>query len=156
MKRIKKIAVTLFLFIVLFSLTGCKNKDSITAQEFKSRMEKENFVLTDAKSQFSEYNYIQSVYVARDKDDEYQIEFYQMSDDTNAQNFFNTNKTIFEQNKSSSSSQTSKSVKNYSKYTLTSNGKYYVVSRINNTVIYASVDEEHKDDVKDILDELNY
>ena len=34
------------------------------------------------------------------------------------------------------------------------NGKYMVVSRIDNTVIYVNVNDNYKDTVKDILKEL--
>ena len=46
--------------------------------------------------------------------------------------------------------------KNYSKYTLEANGKYSVVSKINNTILYVNVDSQYKDTVKDIIDEIGY
>ena len=58
--------------------------------------------------------------------------------------------------KSNSSVQTNINGKNYSKYTLSSDGKYMIVSRINNTVVYLDVDSSYKDEIKTILNELGY
>ena len=64
--------------------------------------------------------------------------------------------TKFENSKSRSSIETNVSMKNYSKYTLLSNGKYMVISVINNTAIYVNVEESHKEEVDNILNELGY
>ena len=133
-----------------------RDKTSITATSFKNHMEDKGYILTDANSQFEEYDYIKQVYIAVSNDYGFQIEFYELTDDSYAMNFYNNNKSIFESSKGSDATQTKVGLKNYSKYTLSSNEKYSVVSRIDNTVIYVNVDENYKDTVKDILDELGY
>ena len=45
---------------------------------------------------------------------------------------------------------------NNSKYTLKTKDEYKVVSRIEDTVIYADVDEKYEDEVKEILKEMGY
>lgn len=102
------------------------------------------------------YDYITQVYLAIDDSYKYQIEFYELSDADYASSFYNNNKSIFEESKSSSAVETSVSSGNNSKYTLVTNGKYKVVSRIDNTVIYVNVDDEYKAEVKDLLEELGY
>ena len=78
-------------------------------------------------------------------------------DDSYATNFYNNNKSILESSKGNNSAETYVELKNSSKYTLLSNGKYMTVSRINNTVIYFDdVDANYKDTVKTLLDELGY
>ena len=47
-------------------------------------------------------------------------------------------------------------MKNYSKYTLQSDNKYMVVSRIEDTVVYVKVDSKYKDQIKDLLKEIGY
>ncbi len=79
-----------------------------------------------------------------------------MSDESSAIGFYQNNASRFETMKANSSAQTNISGKNYSKYTLSSSGKYMVVSRINNTVVYLNVDSSYKDEVKTILSELGY
>ena len=58
--------------------------------------------------------------------------------------------------KGNASGETSVSMKNYSKYSLSTGGKFKVVSRIDNTVVYLNVDSNNKDAVRDLLDELGY
>ena len=89
-------------------------------------------------------------------DSKYQIEFYELSDDDHGSSFYETNKTNFENKKASGALETSVNIGNYDKYTLSGGGKYQVVSRIANTAIYVDVNENYKDDVKSILDELGY
>ena len=96
------------------------------------------------------------VYIAISSDSTYQIEFYELSDSDYASSFFNNNKKTFEDSKSSGSAETSVSAGNNAKYTLTTNGKFKVVSRIDNTVIYLNVDDDYKSSVKDVLKDLGY
>lgn len=46
--------------------------------------------------------------------------------------------------------------KNFQKYTLSTESKYKVISRIDNTVIYLNVDDNYKEEVKNVLKELGY
>lgn len=143
-------------FVVLFTLTGCGNKTSITSDDFKNKMESNGYTVQDATNQMASYDYIKKVYIAISNDSTYQIEFYELSDSDYATSFFNNNKSIFEDSKSSVSTETSVNLGNHNKYSLTANDKFKVVSRIDNTVVYLDVDENYKSSVKDILDDLGY
>lgn len=156
MKRVKQLLMGLMCFVVLFTLTGCGNKTAITSDDFKSKMESSGYTVQEATNQMSDYDYIKQVYTAISSDSTYQIEFYELSDNDYASSFFNNNKKTFEDSKSSGSTETSVSVDNNEKYTLTTNGKFKVVSRIDNTVIYLNVDDNYKSSVKDVLKNLGY
>lgn len=159
MKRITIIIVILVAIIILigiFFINFNKEKTPISAEEFYNFMQQKGYSLTDANSQFEDYDYIKKVYIAANSDYKYQIEFYEFTDDFYATSFYNNNKSIFESTKENTSAETSISLKNYSKYTLLSNDKYMVVSKINNTALYINVDDEYKDIGKSILDELGY
>ena len=155
MKFKYKLLGILCLMLLVFT-TACGKKTAITSSDFKEKMESKGYTVEDATSQFSDYDYVKQVYIALNSDSEYQIEFYELSDNDNASSFFNNNRSTFEQSKSSSSSETSSSVGNTSKYTLTTNDKFKLLSRIDNTVIYLDVSEEYKSEVKDIIKELGY
>jgi len=156
-KRIIGIIAVLITMVLLIVLTGCStNKTAIAISDFEEKMKGKGYTIQDATQQFSEYDYVKRVSLALSDDLSYQIEFYELADEDSAVSFFNNNKAIFENSKGSGSSETSTSMGNNSKYTLTTNGKYKVVSRIDNTVIYLNVDEEYKDTVKDLLEELGY
>lgn len=154
MKKFGNLIACITMIVTAILMTGCGNKEAISSSEFKSIMGSKGYDVQDATSQFSAYDYVKQVYIALN--DEYQIEFYELSDEDKAVSFFETNKTIFEDSKSSTSSQVSTSIGNHSKYALSSDESYKVVSRIDNTVIYLNVDEEYKDEVKDLLEDLGY
>ena len=133
-----------------------KEKVAITADTFKSTMEAKGYIVSDVTSQFAQYgNYITKAYVAQNGTD-YQIEFYELSNLDNATNFYNANKTKFESQKGNASSSYNASMKNYSTYSVTTNGKYKFVSRVDNTVVYVDVDTTYQNDVKSIIKELGY
>lgn len=156
MKKIKNLISLVLCALLILTITGCKDKKLITADEFKKNMESNNYIVQEATDQFSKYDYVEKVYIALSSDSSYQIEFYQLSDDNYATKFYINNKTIFEKSKASKNLETSVSIANYSKYTLQTNGKYKVISRIGNTAIYLNVDTKYKEDVKNILKKLGY
>ena len=80
---------------IIFSYLG-REKEVVTANEFKTLMEDKGFYVSDATSQFSEYDYVRQVYAAVPSDYSYKIEFYEFSDDNYATSFYNNNKSIFE------------------------------------------------------------
>ncbi|MGN1113933.1 MAG: hypothetical protein ACI4RC_02290 [Oscillospiraceae bacterium] len=156
MKKIKILTSALLCMVIMFTITGCGKKTALTAEDFKSKTEEKGYTVQEATDQFSDYDYIKKVYIAIDKEQKYQIEFYEIDSSDNASKFFNNNKSIFEESKSSSCTETNVSLSNNAKYTLTTNGEYKVISRIDNTAIYVNADEKYKSDIKDLLDDLDY
>ena len=140
--------------LLLFITTGCMNKKAITTSEFKSKMESAGFSIIDAKEQFSNYQYVKEATVAKNSD--YQIEFYVLSNTERANYMFNTNKDIFQNSKGSSSLETKSNMGNYETYSLTSNGYYMYVCRVDNTLIYLKVNQTYKDAVINIIKNLGY
>ena len=158
----KKIVIIIISIIALLIIAGAgvfmflnKEKESITAREFKNIMEDKGYTIVNAKEQFAEMDYIEKVYLALEYE-EYQIEFYETSDDAGAIYLYNYNKALAEGQKKGTSVGTTLQGKNYSEYTLTMDGKYKYISRINNTMVYLNVEEEYKDEVKEIIKELGY
>lgn len=151
------------LFIVgiasLFLIVGkgvIDSKEPITAEEFKTIMEDDDYIVQDATSQFSNYSYINKIYLAISEDYTYQIEFYELSNEDYAKNFYDNNVEVFKNNAGNSKKNSYVELDKYSKFSQETNNKYQVVSRIENTAIYVNVDDEYKDEVKDILDEIGY
>ena len=88
--------------------------------------------------------------------DDYQIEFYKLSSEENAVNMYDTNKAKFETQKGNNATSTNANMKNYSTYSLNSNGKYKYISRIDDTFVYVDVDENNKEAIRDIIKEIGY
>lgn len=156
LKRFKGIMVLVLAFFVLLTVTGCGNKEAISADDFKTKLEEKGYSVQDVTEQMSDVEEIKNVYLAIDADSNYQIEFYELASEDAAAAFFNENQEIFEKTKSSTNAETSVSVGNYSKYTLQGNNTYKVVSRIGNTVIYLDVDDSYKSKVQEVLKEIDY
>lgn len=156
----KKGIITISIIILLLLVTtGCNlaKKESITTEDFKSKMQAKNFVIQDVKeTQFIEVTEIQKATIAIEEGYKYQIEFYELTDANAAKTLYDRNKLIFESNKGSSSAYTNVDINNYNKYTLKTDGQYKVVVRIDNTLIYLNVNQEYESNVKSILKELGY
>lgn len=155
MKKLKYLLLPLFIVSILL-ITGCKDKTAISAEEFKTKMEEKQYSVDDLTNIFVDSVNVEKVYIATSSDTNHQIAFYQFSDTSIATNFYEQNKTNYESNKKSASSNTSVELKNYSKYTLKTNDEYKVLSRIDNTVIMLEVNSKYENDVKNILKELGY
>ena len=118
----KKKVLFIVLGIILVAVLGVtmlfvslnKEKESMTATEFKTLLQEKGFVVSDATSQFSDYDYVKQVYVAAPSDYSYKIEFYELSNLDYATMFYNNNKSIFESSKGNASGETNVSMKNYS------------------------------------------
>lgn len=158
------ISICVIAFVLLVGVGGFflvrtilnQEKDPITVEEFKSTMQDKGYTIIDAKKQFENYDYIKSAYIAMSSNGEYQIEFYKMSDEKNATNFYEHNKSKFESSASSPESTSYINMNKYSKCTILANGDYMVVSRIKDTVIYLNVDARYKNQIKDLLKEIGY
>jgi hypothetical protein len=136
-------------------LSGCgASKAKLEPEQFKSRMENEGFEIKDASKEMN-YDYIIKIYVA--KKTNYNIEYYNIIDEDYAAIFYQNNvefinnnivgddTLVFEENGS-----------NYSKYTVVYDGRYKLVSRIDNTVIFLNVSDRYKDDIDNLIGKLGY
>lgn len=131
-------------------------KTPITVDYFESFMEEKGYTVVNDSSEFSNYDYLKRVYLAISDDYSFQIEFYELVDEEYAIKFFENNMAIFKSSKESNSLESTVNLMNASKYTLSCNNKYKVISRIDNTVIYLDVDDEYTETVKSVLSELGY
>ncbi len=160
MKTLQKLAAGVIILVILFSAASCgmfKDKESISADDFTEAMEDEDFTVEDSTEQFADEEVVEKCLIAYN--DDYQIEFYVLESDREAVRAFSHNKDDFESTYGSSGSARSKSevnIANYSKFAMTTGEGFFVVSRIDNTMIYLEVDKEFKDEVKDILESIGY
>lgn len=141
--------------VVLFVKNIDFKKEAIKAREFASIMDDENYEIIDVTAQYESYG-IDEAYVAIEENRDYQIEFYELSSESKAKNMFETNKDYFEDGAGNSKITSSYSIGNYNIYSLTSNGNYQYLCRVDNTLLYIDVEDEYKDEVKDIVEELGY
>lgn len=152
MKRLKGILSIILLTSILL-VTGCSNKKSISADEFKQKLEEKQYTIIDRTDNFNDGT---KVYSATNPNNSHQIVFYEFSNNDTAINFYDQNKSSFEESKGSGYNDSSISLANYSKYTLETSNEYKVISRIDNTLIIFNVNKSEKAAVKKVIEELGY
>ncbi len=163
MKKPVIILLVVIAIIVIIGIVGVISlivtlfmpKDVITAEEFKSVMLEENFEVTDSMDQATTNN-IEEMYIATNPTNDYQIEFYDLISEDYAVTSFENIQYELEMAKESNMFESSVNLPNNSKYTLSGNNEYSVVSRIGDTIIFVSVYEENKAEVSEILEKLGY
>lgn len=152
--NMRKIISVIAGLVLALNLTGCgSNAEPVTAEEFTAKMTEKGYQVVDATDKMEE-GYVESVTVAL-KDD-FQIEFFVLPSSEQALNAYYENKAKFEEQKSTISANVNFNVGKVSNYRLSTDDGYFVVSRIDNTFIYAAVEKKHKEEVSKIIKELGY
>ena len=152
----KKILLGIICILSLFLLTGCVKKTSLTTKQFKKVAEEHNLKTTDILNQYEEYNNIIKDATLAIKDDEWQIEFYIITNATEAKEMFKNNVNQLESLAKSTTMKTKVNMLNYNTFSQTTMDKYSYVSRVENTLLYLDVKIEKKDEVMAIVDALGY
>lgn len=149
----KKILFLGLLLVSIFMITGCGNKKAISTREFINITEQDGLTTVDVKDQFSDESVVEATIAYND---DYKLEFYILNSEASAKSMFSYNKNIFESRKSGISKYASTDIGNSSTYMLQSGGYYMYLSRIDNTLLYVSVSEQYKDNVKEVIKDLGY
>ena len=152
MKRVVRVFTILLLLLVL---TGCgEKKEKLEPNEFKSEMMNNGFEIIDSTNEMN-YDYIVKIYVA--KSTNYNIEYYNIIDEDYASVFYQNNVENFDKMIVGDNAEVKKeNGNNYSKYTLLDSGRYKIVSRIDNTVIFLNVSDRYKEDINSLLGKIGY
>lgn len=155
----KKILLSILGILMLFTFSACKKEEEtrkpITSDSFETVAESIDYETKDVTKTLSSNKGISKAMVAR-VENKYQIEYYTLDDAEVAQKMYNRNKKRFETQKKSKDKAEEINSNNYSEYKLTTNGKYKLLSKIDNTLLYADVDEQYKDNVINFAKQLGY
>lgn len=147
----RNLSKVLLVLVALLTLTACGAKEEISANNFKSIMEKEDFYVTDISDDMEDSN-ISKVYTANNK--EFQMEFYVFKTEETAKEAFNSNKKMFNENKEYKGKE--KNEDTYDEYIQETGDYYNVLKRVGKTLLYASVNVDYKGDVKSAINKLGY
>jgi len=140
------------------ALIGCNvSRAPIDAATFAEKAEAAGYRIQNAIDQLAEGkadDYL--IAIAGAETINYQIEFIVVPTVQQAITAYQDNRADFEAQKGSTSSYSSVSLGNVSSYKLTSNGRYFVISRIENTFVYINASVEYKDGIVDFLKTIGY
>lgn len=155
-KRVSVILTAVLVVAMMFTLSGCGDKTALTVEGFTQQAQDQGCTVSDATAQFASEAVIESATIAKHADG-WQVEFYVLTDEAAAVNMFDYNKSTFEESKgSSASAEASTNMGNNASYSLTIDGNYMFVCRVDNTVVYVSEDSAHKDAVKSLIKAMGY
>ena len=152
----KKISVYLLIIICLF-ITGCgsdKKKNAITLDEFESAAELEGFNVIDNMDGYVNVSYILESKVA--KYDDIEIEMIKYSDSDYASQVQEQQVQSFNMLKSTGAFVEKEKGSNYYKYALISNNRYMISTRVDDTLIFAKVMLEERENIDKVINELGY
>lgn len=158
MKINKKLCVAVVL-VCMMVFAGCgKPKEKISVDAFVSHMEQAGLTMMEQSDDIADDSGIIEVQVALAEDNLYQVEFYQLDGVENAHYFYNAAKDGIEESygEANGNVKTNVSASNYDKYTMSIEGRYYIVSRIDDTLVYVIASGDSKDIVKALVEEIGY
>lgn len=147
----KKILIIFMLVLSLFILSACGKKEALTDKQLTSELTELGFDVNDITDSMEDSN-ISTVKTANNR--VYQIEYYIFKSEDAAKTAYKNNVKLFSSNKKYEGKEENKD--NYEKYTQETDLYYNSVVRIDNTIIYVSVNINHKKDVKNVLSKLGY
>lgn len=147
MKKISKVLIICFIAILL---SGCTEKKALNETMITDKLSNEGFIISDLTNLMEDDDILKVIVANNSK---YSIEYYKFEDDKKAKEAYKNNKSMF-QNKKENGKE--KKDETYEKYTQELSDTYNSLTRVGNTLIYASVNIEYKNDLKKVLKNINY
>lgn len=147
MKKLFKFIICILLII---TLSGCGNKEALSKDTFYNELSNLGFSVVDVTEQMEDEN-IKTLYTANNG--KYQFEFYIFDKKENALTAYKSNRDYLKQ-KNGKEKEIEK--ENYNKFTSTIDNEYSVVVRNDNTLIFASINKEFKNDIEKVLSKIGY
>lgn len=148
-----KNAIKTILLLLIFILCGCQSKSALTPTEFKNIMTNNKYKVSNITDNY-QYDRLFKSYKATKHN--YDIIYYKLNNKEQAINFYESSQVNLNLNKTNNKKETNVSTNNYNKYTLTTSDSYLILCRIDNTIIYSSVDIKYKNKVNSIIKKIGY
>ena len=152
MKKLTLVYLIALSFTIIWTV-GCTKKHAIDEETFTKIMSEEIFSIQDTTEKNNSPFIIQSFTA---ENENFTVEFMITSNDQYAIQIYNQIKNNFESKKGTVSAQSSLSLKNRASFRLNTGGIYYLVSRIDNTLIFVITESKNKENVDDIIKKIGY
>ena len=117
-------------------------------------METENFTVTDVTNDTETNGLATSVLIAAN--DNYQIEFYVLTDNDTGEGVFYNNQNLFDEEHSAKTISSEVSSGNYNYYAFNADGNFHMIVRVDNTMLWCEADKTYKDEIVDLVKKLGY
>lgn len=150
-----KFSFTIILSVLLLSVfTGCQSRTAQTTAGFIQVMEDAGFEVEDVTDQIDTDDLATSVVIALGEN--YQIEFYEFVDSETGLGVFYNNRDIFDDAYSVKTLSTEISLMYYDYYAFSADGKFCMIARIDNTMLYCVADKEYRSEIVELVETLGY
>lgn len=152
----KKLSVYLLMIMCLF-MTGCgedKVKVSVTLDDFNTVLTNKGFTVNDNMNAYSGVDYI--IDSKKAILDDIEIEMVKYSNSDYAGKVLDSQIDSFNLLKSTGAQEKKDKGSNYYRYSLVSNGRYMISTRVDDTLVFCKTLLENKEIVEEIYNELGY
>ena len=145
----------LFLFVLFISACNeLKVTDSSTVKELCTEYDLD---IEDDPNDIIELENDAIASITECNSPEFNVFFYELNSENDAKNAYSTEKDALHKNKHSNVYKESESsIKNHSRYILSTNNDYYYLVRVDNTLLFLSGKEYLRDDIKKFGETLGY
>ncbi len=157
MKKItRSFAVILTVAMMAALLASCSRTPSNPAS-FKKLAESKEYEFYDTTDQYANVVQIKECYIASPSSHAFKIEFYVATDKESAKKLYQAQSEIMDNFRGNVYTGGVSNGSNYAKRTMITNGKYLMVTYIDNTLIYVPpTPKENKDEIDQFIDEFHY
>ncbi len=154
MKRLKNSLGIFCCLICVVFLSSCAEKTSQTPQEFTYIMEEAGFTVQDVSEETQSNGLATTVLIA--VGEQYQIEYYELTDAETGEGMFYHNKQVFDENYSVKLLSSEVTSGNYNYYAFNSGDDFCLIARIDNTMLWCVSDKAYREDITEIVKKLGY
>lgn len=159
MKTTRLISILLIAVLLCAFLTACGEKTATTVIDFEKTMSDKGFNVNVSAPETS------PAITAVAKNEGYEIYFYEFqaaegeesgTSTEYATRIYESIKNDFDNKENSKLMKVELTMPTYAYYHFIASDKYYIVSRIGNTVMFANTSDEYTEEVKALFEELGY
>lgn len=150
------ISLTIIFLIMLFNLTGCAKKEAISIEKFNEIVKNQDCSVEENLEYYDKF--IDIIAGSKAKySDKWEMNFYVLSGNKDAELMFEKDRNILESYKKNVSKlQIETTMPSYELYEIVASEHFGYVCRIDNTVLYVDAEEQYKDEIKAVIEELGY
>lgn len=153
--KIKKLFLTLFTIVLLFTLTGCFSKEKISIKDFVNTSKKDKLTVYSITDNYKSYENLKNGYAAANLLG-WRVTFFEFKNSDSAEDIFDQEVENIKKNKTKKDEEEKSGLRNYETYELTTSTNYYYISRVDNTLLSVRSSINNKNDIKKFINKLRY
>lgn len=159
----KRLLSLVCVFCLICALTGCSfSKTPLTADSFKAYFD-DSWTITDARdyaeiAEDSKLEVLDDIYVSANNDTYYEIWFYDFIDVESAKTMYNESLELVKDFIESSNVKATSEIsgQNYIKFVGNNSSQTWIITQVEDTVLYVEVANSNVESVKEVIKGLGY